>query len=148
MRMLLMVAALGVAMLALVACTGGEASSDDPVNGVPTSPGSDYEARKEVLAPIDGHDLLIRESAPPQYALVITSGLPSGCAAFERIDLRRDGTRIDITVWNTMPASDDVACTMVYGMLDHTVELGTDFEPGTEYTININGETTLKFVAQ
>lgn len=181
-RMLLALAALGLASMALVACTSGtQASNDDvtgsePVNSTPANPDdvttdpagptparpapSDPSqpapglvdpgdvGRKQVPAPIDAHDLLIRESAPPQYALQITSGLPSGCAAFDRLDVERDGTNIRVMVWNTMPDSDNVACTMIYGMMDHTVELGTDFEPGTEYTININGEVTLKFVAQ
>jgi hypothetical protein len=123
-------------------------SSDDPVR--PTPPPSSDEpafATEPQLAPIDELDLLIRESYPPQYAVRIVSGIPSGCARYDRTEVERDGNRITIEVWNRVISDPDVACTMIYGMHEQTVELGTDFEPGEEYTVIVNGER-LSFTAQ
>ena len=78
----------------------------------------------------------------------MVSGLPSGCAAFEDIEVVRDGTTFTVTVTNTMPAPDqNIACTMIYGYHESTVDLGSDLEPGTEYTVHVNDQTTT-FVAQ
>lgn len=123
-------------------------SSDDPVRPTPP-PASDEPAfaTEPQLAPIDELDLLIRESYPPQYAVRIVSGIPSGCASYDRTEVERDGNRITIEVWNRVISDPDVACTMIYGMHEQTVELGTDFEPGEEYTVIVNGER-LSFTAQ
>ena len=47
-----------------------------------------------------------------------------------------------------MPAPDqDIACTMIYGYHESTVDLGNDLESGTEYTVHVNDQVTT-FVAQ
>jgi len=109
--------------------------------------GDGYET-VEVAAPIEKIEILVMKSFPVQYAVNIVSGLPGGCAKFERITHSIDGDRIDIEVINTMPAPDElVACTRIYGYSENTVELGTDFEAGKTYTVSVNGvEET--FVAQ
>ncbi|HEX7079724.1 MAG TPA: hypothetical protein VF329_01760 [Gammaproteobacteria bacterium] len=101
-----------------------------------------------MLAPIDGADILVRESFPPQYALEIVSGLPSGCARFSRLDVAREGDSIEVMVWNSVPVSDDVVCTMIYGTARNTAALGGDFESGRTYEVHINGERTVSFTAQ
>ena len=53
-------------------------------------------ARRQVAAPIDAAEIVVRESSPPQYAVRIGSGLPSGCATFERIDVVRTDSVIDL----------------------------------------------------
>ena len=94
----------------------------------------------EVLAPIDKVEVLIRESWPPQYAVEITSGVPGGCARFERITHAIKGDRIEVEVINTEPAPGElVACTAIYGYAQNTVELGTDFEAGATFTVSVNG---------
>lgn len=88
------------------------------------------------------------ESFPPQYFVQITSGLPSGCAAFEEITTERDGNTIRITVWNTVPAADEpIACTAIYGFVENSVALGTGFTSGETYTVDVN-DVTETFVAQ
>jgi len=133
----------------LVACTGGEGNlptqAPAAAHAAEAPPSED---RKEVLAPIESTEVIVRESAPPQYALRIVSGLPSGCAKFSRIEHQRQDAVIDVTVWNTVPASDDIVCTMIYGTSDNTVELGSDFEPGRTYDVHINGERKAQFTAQ
>jgi hypothetical protein len=120
--------------------------STPPPSTTPQDPG--YRTQI-VPAPIDNVDILVRESYPPQYAAVVTSGLPSGCAHFHSISMERDGTTFEITVLNQMPADgEQVACTMIYGMVENTVELGSDLVPGTTYTVVVNGEVQETFTAQ
>ncbi|MSQ31635.1 MAG: hypothetical protein EXR59_00095 [Dehalococcoidia bacterium] len=92
-----------------------------------------------VKAPIDKAEIAIAKSLPPQYSVVITSGLPSGCAKFYSYDVKRDGEIITISVWNTIP-SVNMACTTIYGYVDTSVQLGSDFEKGKTYTVMINDE--------
>ena len=44
-------------------------------------------------------------------------------------------------VLNSMPTG-DVACTMIYGTYELTLDLGRDFRAGGTYTVNVNGRTT------
>jgi hypothetical protein len=129
--------ALGALALALTAACGrdGAAKVADP------------EVTTLVAAPIDDLELLIRESFPPQYALRVVSGLPNGCHQFNGHKLARDGTRITISLTNRVPTDPGTACTQVYGQHEEVIELGTDFEPGTEYAVKVNDET-LTFTAQ
>ena len=93
-------------------------------------------ARRLELAPIEAVEIQIAKSLPPQYAVRVTSGLPGGCAAFDSITASRAGTRIDVTVMNSMPVG-NVPCTAIYGYKDSTVNLGSDFAAGT-YTVVVN----------
>ncbi len=121
------------------------ASPTAPV--APTNDDIDDIRRVEVLAPIEEINVLFLESFPVQHRLDVTSGLPGGCAAFEGIEVVRDGTTFTVTVTNTEPAPDqNVACTMIYGYHESTVDLGNDLESGTEYTVNVN-DKTITFVA-
>jgi hypothetical protein len=92
-----------------------------------------------VLAPIDGLDIAVLESFPPQYLLQIQAGLPSGCAKADGYELSRSGNDIRVAVYNTLPAGNPV-CTAIYGMYDLNINLGSDFTPGREYRLNVNGE--------
>lgn len=98
-------------------------------------------------APIDGAEMIVRESAPPQYAVRVLSGLPSGCHQFADATLTRDGTEIMIDVRNTRPSDPMIACTAIYGTHEAIVELGTDFVPGTTYRVRVN-DRTIEFTAQ
>ena len=124
----------------LVACaSGGDAGAQEPAPSVGSGGQAEYQ-RAEVPAPIEKVEVLIRESWPPQYAVDVTSGLPSGCAKFERITHSISGDRIEIEVINTEPAPGElVACTAIYGYATNTVELGTDFEAGKTFTVSVNG---------
>ena len=115
-------------------------------DGTPQNVGD--ERRVVVEAPIEEVEVLFLESFPVQHRLRVVSGLPSGCAAFDDIEVVRDGTTFTVTVTNTMPAPDqDIACTMIYGYHESTVDLGNDLESGTEYTVHVNDQVTT-FVAQ
>ena len=113
-----------------------------------TESGGTTGDRRVVDAPIDGIDILVRESFPPGYTAHITSGLPSGCAQFDKAEITgRDNNTITIRVTNTIPDDDDVACTAIYGYHESNVDLGQDFVSGQTYTVKVNSETET-FTAQ
>ncbi len=95
-----------------------------------------------VLAPIDGLELQIAESFPLQYFLTVISGLPDGCHSFGGYTLTRDGNRILIKVFNLKPSDTMLMCIQLYGTVETTIPLGSDFDPSQTYTISVNGKTT------
>lgn len=97
--------------------------------------------RVTVPAPIDGVEVIVRESFPQQVALRITAGLPSGCAQRHSHSVSRSGDTFNVTVLNSMPSGDPI-CTMIYGTYELTVELGSEFAPGVTYTFQVNDKTT------
>ena len=136
--------AAGLTALALLAAACGDDSDAD--NGAPAptrTPGL-----RTVLAPIDELELIIRESFPPQYAVRIVSGIPSGCAAFKEAKLLgRTGDTFEIEVTNTEIDDPNAVCTAIYGTHESIVELGSDLVSGTEYTVQVN-DKSLTFTAQ
>ncbi len=102
---------------------------------------------KPVKAPIDAVEVVIAESHPPQYFLAVTSGLRNGCVQFDSYEVSRLDRAIEITVTNLEPADKDRPCTDVYETVETRIALGSEFEPGQTYTININDFTTT-FVTQ
>ncbi|MGH2379077.1 MAG: hypothetical protein ACRDGT_11450 [Candidatus Limnocylindria bacterium] len=105
------------------------------------APGDVEAGRRTVEAPIDELDVLVRESHPPQVALRLVAGLPSGCAEPHSHSVTRTGDTITVKVLNSLPTGDPI-CTMIYGTYDLTVELGSDFVAGTTYTVQVNDRTT------
>jgi hypothetical protein len=96
-------------------------------------------------APIDGLDISIAESFPPQYFLHIEAGLPSGCAEKYAHFVSRAGDVITVSVQNSLPK--DAICTAIYGMYELNLNLGSDFVSGKTYTVNVN-DKTITFTAQ
>jgi hypothetical protein len=96
-------------------------------------------------APIDGLEVVIRESAPPQYALRVSAGLPGGCAKPGGQEVTRSGNVIRVRVLNTNAASG--VCTLIYGMYEVNLNLGSDFIPGQQYRVEVNDKVT-SFTAQ
>ncbi len=124
-------------------------SSNDPTPSATheLKPSDDFE-RIEEPAPIESVEVLFLESFPVQHRLHVVSGLPSGCAQFVGVEVERQGTVFTVTVTNSVPApGQQVACTMIYGYHESNVDLGSDLEAGTEYTVHAN-DTTITFVAQ
>ena len=119
---------------------GGDFPSIEP--GVPEPEGD----RMLKSPPIEGLDLVIREIWPPQYVALVTSALPDGCSEFAGYTVEREGTTITIEVWNSVPTG-LVPCNMMYGYHPFSVELGSAFESGVEYTLVV-GERELTFIAQ
>jgi hypothetical protein len=126
---LLAVAVVALLALGALALAGSQAAA-------PADP-----QRRTVPAPIDGLEVVIRESAPPQVSLKVNAGLPSGCARQHSHQVSRSGEVITVTVLNSMPSGDPI-CTMIYGNYELTIDLGSDFEPGRTYTVRVNDQTT------
>ena len=66
----------------------------------------------QVQAPIESVEVLIMESFPPQYSVVVVSGLPNACVTFAgyRMDRIGDTVQIEVINWkNTMRQSSDAA---------------------------------------
>jgi hypothetical protein len=113
----------------------------------PTSGGGTDGDTEQVPAPIDGVEILIAESYPPQYFVAVASGLPNGCARFDGHKVVREGDTVRVSVTNLVPRAKDVMCTQVYGTVESNIPLGTDFKPGQKYTVHVN-DITETFVAQ
>jgi hypothetical protein len=137
-------------------------TADDPVTDetpiptepetpvTPADPGADPQlpdGRVAEPAPIDGLDVRVAESFPPQYFLNVQAGLPSGCAEQYKHEVARDGNVITVTVLNSLPEGTDNVCTAIYGIYELNIALGSDFESGQTYTVLVNDQETT-FTAQ
>ena len=110
------------------------------------------EDQKQVLAPIESLIVNIAESFPPQYFAVVVSGLPNGCVRFAGWAITSVPTPGDpavrIEVLNWVPTDPEIACAQVYGIVDTTIPLGSDFTPGTVYSVEVNSFPATTFTAQ
>jgi len=104
-----------------------------PTRGGPGAP----VGRVSVPAPIDQVEIVVRESAPPQVAVKIAAGLPSGCAQRESHAVRRTGDTFTVTVLNSMPRGDQ-ACTTIYGSYSLSVDLFGELWRDVTYTVQVN----------
>jgi hypothetical protein len=137
-------ALLALLMMAAACSSIGDGNGD----GAGGAGGGAGYARVRVLAPIESVEVVVAESDPPQYFVHIVSGLPSGCASFEEVEVDRSGGDVAIAVWNLVPApTEPVACTAVYGYQEHNVPLGADFTSGEVYRVVVNGVEEI-FAAQ
>ena len=141
-----------VLMMAAVACGDADPPptviepTSDPAIGTPTADDPNELGLVQVPAPIDGVEINIAESFPPQYFVHVQSGLPNGCHKFDNYEVSRSDEIIEITVTNLKP-QEPLICTDVYGTVDSNIALGTDFEGGQTYTVHVN-DVTVTFVAQ
>lgn len=111
---------------------------------IPTSPSP--SGRQAVPAPIDSLDVRVLESNPPQYVLSVRAGLPSGCAERNRHEVERVGDAITVTMLNWMPTG-NLICTTIYGSYELSINLGSEFQPGTTYAVAVNDKRTA-FIAR
>ncbi len=101
----------------------------------------------QVPAPIESVEVLIMESFPPQYSVVVVSGLPNACVSFGGYYIDRDNDTIQIEIVNWKPADQGVVCAQVYGTMKTNIPLGADFESGKSYAVAVNDVTEI-FIAQ
>jgi len=94
-----------------------------------------------VPAPIESVNLEYGTGSPAQSFLVIVSGLPGGCAKFEKYVFSRSGETFQVTVTNQMPSDPNVACTKIYGYVTTRIPLGLDIEACKVYTAVVNGKS-------
>ena len=124
------------------------------VNGLVTNsftlPEPDFPDSLINLSPIESMEVTALEGAPLQYELRVVSGLPSGgCSRFNGYEVRRaDPTRIEVTITHHEIADSSIFCTTDYPLVETSVPLGSDFEPGLEYTGGVNSEAVHTFLAR
>ena len=102
-------------------------------------------------SPIESAEVVVLESAPRQYQLRVASGMPkgSGCSQFNGYEIRRrESNSIEVAITHHQVADPLVMCTADYPIVETDVSLGSDFEPGEEYTVIVNSATTRSFVAR
>ena len=130
-----------------VLVNGGETTSF-------TLPAPDLRDTFIAESPIERAELVLVEGAPPQYQLRVVSAMPKGssCSQFNGYEIRRSASnRIDVAITHHQVADPLVACTADYPVVETSVplgSLGSDFEPGVEYTVRVNADTTRTFVAR
>ena len=97
-----------------------------------------------VESPIRMVDVNVLESSPPQYQVSVVSTLPLGssCSTFNGYDIdRRGGNEIHVTVTHLEVLQKNMPCTRDLPAVTTQIALGSDFTPGEEYTVIVNGET-------
>ena len=98
-------------------------------------------------APIESVEVLVLESFPPQYVVMVVSGLPNACFSFAGYHVNRDGTTIRVDVLNWKPTDPELACAQIFRTVETRIPLGSDFESGQTYSVPVNGSKH-SFVAQ
>ena len=101
-------------------------------------------------SPIGLAEIETLESEPPQYQLRVVSRMPKGgsCSQFNGYEIRRgESDRIDVVITHHEVADPQAACTRDLPVVETAVPLGSDFEPGVEYTVSLNSDTTKTFAA-
>lgn len=127
-----------------VVLTGGDSGSND--GGTAEDSDSIEPETVVVLAPIEKSSVGPPETAGGPHILMITSGLPNGCARFDAYHLSQEGNDFVVEVRNRMPAPGQlIMCTMIYGFHEGQLTLlDSALVPGS-YTVTINGELAHSF---
>ena len=100
-------------------------------------------------SPIETAELVASDGAPSGYSLRVVSRLPKGssCSPFNGYEIRREEPgRIDVVVTHREVVEESVPCTADLPVVETSIPLGGDFEPGVEYTISVNSERVGSFV--
>ena len=92
--------------------------------------------RRLISAPIDSAEL-VTGATPGSYELHLVVGLPTGCAAQGGFEVNRNGDKVEVKVYDTMPYPNNMACTTIYGTYKLTVPI-TGLTPGHEVHLSVN----------
>ena len=124
---------------------------NDRVTGAFSLPRPELEDTALVESPIEDVEIMVLERDPREYQLRIVSAMQHGssCSQFNGYEIRRsESNSIDVIVTHHHVAAKNVICTTDYPIVETIVPLGSEFEPGMEYTVSVNGDTTTSFVAR
>ena len=85
-----------------------------------------------------------------RYKLQVDSGRPSGsCTQYNGYEIRREEPSVvEVRVTHHRVSDPEARCTRDFPSDRTVVPLGSDFEPGTEYIVRVNGEDGATFVAR
>ncbi len=103
-------------------------------------------------APIESVEVAFLESFPVQHALQIVAGLENGCiepyGSQAVTTTGVDGKNIvEVEVTNVV-GPPGTACDASYRMYEGNINLGSDFEPGSEWDVFVNGEFQISFTTE
>ena len=88
-------------------------------------------------APIEDVAIWADESLPPEYFLDVVSWEPTICDHFDSYNVTRaDSTTIIVDIFNLRSGT---VCFDESSYVEHTIPLGSDFVPGVNYTVEVNG---------
>ncbi len=125
------------------------------VNGIETTtftlPKSGLRDTVLAQSPIESAEVLSSETLPLQYHLRVVSGLPkgSGCSQSNGYEIRRRSPdEMDVAITHHEVDDPFVVCTADFPIIETIVPLGSDFEPGVEYSIDVNEDTPVTFLAR
>lgn len=102
-------------------------------------------------SPIESAEIRSLVIGTGEYELLVISGLPkgSGCSQFNGYEIRRaESNLIEVAITHHEVSDPMVVCITDYPIVETTIPLGSEFEPGVEYTVLVNSDTSEKFVAQ
>jgi hypothetical protein len=88
---------------------------------------------------IDGVEVLILESAPPQAQAHVTGVIGDGCAELDSVTQSRSGNTVTVTILRTRPR--EAVCTQIAKLYDETIPLEGTF-PAGEYVLKVNDFST------
>jgi hypothetical protein len=117
-----------------------------PPNGLPPiyapRPGDDTLTRDGVY--LDSTDLMVMESYPPQFMLMLKGNLPTPCHELRVVYHAPDEeNRINLEVYSV--ADPNAVCVMMLQPFEQNINLGSF--PSGHYTVWINGEQVAEFDA-
>ena len=125
------------------------------VNGVETTtftiPDAHLGHTAIARSPVQSAEVVNTRSIPYEYTLRVVSGLPkgSGCSQFNGYEIRRNVPRqLDVIITHHEVADPSVVCTADFPILETDVPLGSEFSSGEEYTVNVNEDASVTFVAR
>ena len=115
----------------------------------PPAPGRGHSALGE--SPVESAEIEAAVGAPGEYRLRVLTRLPRGssCSQENGYEIRRgDPERIEVVITHHEVADPAAACTADSPVVETLVPLGSGFERGVEYRVEINGAVTRSFVAR
>lgn len=121
------------------------------LTGTFTLPEDEFPDSAITQSLVESVEVVILESAAPQYQLRVVAGMPkgSGCSRFNGYAIKRaSDDKVQVQVTQHEVVDPMIACIADFPIVETTIPLGSDFEPKVEYTVVVNDETTEKFTAQ
>jgi hypothetical protein len=94
--------------------------------------------RRAEPAPIES--LRVEPQAPP-YVVVVTAGLPNGCAQPYTHEVSRQGDVFTVRLLNSVPTA-NVPCTLIYRTYEARVTISATLVAGRAYTVRVNDKQT------
>ncbi|MDP6667818.1 MAG: hypothetical protein QF357_10550 [Dehalococcoidia bacterium] len=97
------------------------------------------------LATIERVTIASTRSIPAQHLISMTLALGGSCESFNASSWELEGREVQIEVTTHGPST-PVPCTLAIIYEDHSINIGSEFEAGVEYTVVVNGEAQGTFM--